>query len=45
VGAGVFLFTRDDKVADETDANKAVPRDNVVFEAGYFSHAKGRNAF
>ena len=39
---GVFLFTRDDKVVDDAEAGKAVPRDNVVFEAGYFSHAKGK---
>jgi hypothetical protein len=40
--AGVFLFTKDDKVGDDVDVGKAVPRDNVVFEAGYFSHAKGK---
>ncbi len=39
---GVFLFTRDDKAVDDAQASKAVPRDNVVFEAGYFSHAKGK---
>ena len=37
--AGVFLFTNTDKLAGEED--KAAPRDNVVFEAGYFAHAKG----
>lgn len=38
---GVFLFTKDDELAGH---NKflAAPRDNVVFEAGYFVHAKGK---
>jgi predicted nucleotide-binding protein len=38
---GIFLFTRSDEVttADET---RAAPRDNVIFEAGYFTHAKGK---
>ena len=40
---GIFLFTQDDKVADAAQASKAVPRDNVVFEAGFFSHAKGKD--
>jgi hypothetical protein len=40
---GIFLFTQDDKVADDAQASKAVPRDNVVFEAGFFSHAKGKD--
>ncbi len=40
--AGIFLFTRDDKVTDRARKNKAVPRDNVVFEAGYFINAKGK---
>ena len=40
--AGVFLFTRDDKVADDGHADKAAPRDNVVLEAGYFINAKGK---
>jgi Predicted nucleotide-binding protein containing TIR-like domain len=31
--AGVFLFTKDDNVTDDAHADKAVPRDNVVFEA------------
>ena len=37
---GIFLFTKDDSL--EGDANNAAPRDNVVFEAGYFMHAKGK---
>lgn len=37
---GVFLFTRDDVFAGEHDP--AAPRDNVVLEAGFFAHAKGR---
>lgn len=41
--AGVFLFTRDDKLANGTRSTKAVPRDNVVFEAGYFIRAKGKD--
>ncbi|MGH9719965.1 MAG: TIR domain-containing protein [Bryobacteraceae bacterium] len=38
---GVFLFTKDDPL--DGDANQAAPRDNVVFEAGYFANAKGRD--
>jgi predicted nucleotide-binding protein len=38
--AGVFLFTNSDKLEGQED--KAAPRDNVVFEAGYFAHAKGQ---
>jgi CAP12/Pycsar effector protein, TIR domain len=38
---GIFLFTRSDQIAT-TDETRAVPRDNVVFEAGYFTHAKGK---
>jgi Predicted nucleotide-binding protein containing TIR-like domain len=41
--AGIFLFTTDDKLLDETHADKAVPRDNVVFEAGYFIGVKGKD--
>jgi len=37
--AGVFLFTRDDL----TLHREAAPRDNVVFEAGYFVSAKGKS--
>jgi hypothetical protein len=36
---GIFLFTRDDELAQ---GKEAVPRDNVVFEAGYFAAAKGK---
>lgn len=36
--AGVFLFTRDDPL--EGEEGKAAPRDNVVFEAGYFMRSK-----
>ena len=35
--AGIFLFTESDKLEGQ-----AAPRDNVVFEAGYFVHAKGQ---
>jgi hypothetical protein len=41
-GAGIFLFTRDDALAKPGPAVKAVPRDNVVYEAGYFSALKGK---
>jgi hypothetical protein len=42
-GAGVFLFTKDDKLAKAVNGKtRAVPRDNVVFEAGYFCAAKGK---
>jgi hypothetical protein len=33
---GVFLFTKDDDLADHAVADTSVPRDNVVFEAGSF---------
>jgi hypothetical protein len=36
---GVFLFTRDDKLKGK--GGPAAPRDNVIFEAGFFAHAKG----
>jgi hypothetical protein len=39
---GIFLFTKDDKLTGGKQVDKAVPRDNVVFEAGYFIHAKGK---
>lgn len=35
--------TKDDKIADDAQADKAIPRDNVVFEAGFFPHAKGKD--
>jgi hypothetical protein len=37
---GMFLFTADDDLV-EGGPGMAAPRDNVVFEAGYFIHAKG----
>ncbi|WP_395708706.1 nucleotide-binding protein [Reyranella sp.] len=40
--AGVFLFTKDDDLAVESPSAVAVPRDNVVFEAGYFIGLKGK---
>lgn len=40
---GIFLFTRDDDLADHGQRELAVPRDNVVFEAGYFIGLKGKN--
>ena len=39
---GVFLFTKDDDLADQGRGIQAVPRDNVVFEAGYFIGLKGK---
>lgn len=41
--AGIFLFTQDDELASAGAGHNAVPRDNVVFEAGYFIHAKGKD--
>jgi predicted nucleotide-binding protein len=38
---GIFLFTRDDVI--DSGGEEAAPRDNVVFEAGYFAHAKGKD--
>jgi hypothetical protein len=38
---GIFLFTKDDQL--EGNEMKAAPRDNVVFEAGYFAASKGRD--
>jgi predicted nucleotide-binding protein len=40
--AGVFLFTKDDDLAAQSNAVVAAPRDNVVFEAGYFIGLKGK---
>jgi hypothetical protein len=37
---GIFLFTKDDQL--EGQDGIASPRDNVLFEAGYFIHAKGK---
>jgi predicted nucleotide-binding protein len=39
--AGIFLFTQDDFL-EEAHGDRASPRDNVVFEAGYFTQSKGR---
>ena len=36
---GIFLFSEDDHFQGETD--QVAPRDNVIFEAGYFMSAKG----
>ena len=35
------MFTRDDPL--EGDGQRAAPRDNVVFEAGYFANSKGHS--
>jgi hypothetical protein len=37
---GVFLFTKDDEIAGAEAS--AAPRDNVIFETGYFIRAKGK---
>jgi predicted nucleotide-binding protein len=37
----IFLFTKDDQLEGEATA-KAVPRDNVVLEVGYFIQARGK---
>ena len=39
---GVFLFTKDDDLVNNGQAGLSVPRDNVVFEAGYFIGLKGK---
>lgn len=36
----IFLFTTSDKL--ENNESQASPRDNVIFEAGYFMKAKGK---
>jgi hypothetical protein len=41
---GIFLFTRDDDLARPATTDTAVPRDNVVFEAGYFVGVKGKRS-
>lgn len=41
---GLFLFTKDDKFPEKrSKPGGAAPRDNVVFEAGYFAGARGRD--
>ena len=40
--AGIFLFTRDDDLADHGQPDMTAPRDNVVFEAGFFIGLKGK---
>lgn len=40
--AGIFLFTKDDTLVKPATPRQAAPRDNVVFEAGYFCAAKGK---
>jgi hypothetical protein len=39
---GIFLFTKDDMLEAAGSVAQAAPRDNVVFEAGYFVSAKGK---
>lgn len=40
--AGLFLFTKDDDLAGNDLPYIAAPRDNVVFEAGFFVAKKGK---
>ena len=43
--SAVFLFTKDDELADAATAEAnfdAVPRDNVLLEAGYFTRSHGK---
>jgi hypothetical protein len=40
--AGIFLLTRDHELTDDAPQHAAMPRDNVLFEAGYFVSAKGK---
>ncbi len=45
--AGIFIFTEDDTLSPGrhftgSGDTQAAPRDNVVFEAGFFANAKGR---
>jgi hypothetical protein len=40
--AGIFLFTKDDDFIDKGQPETSAPRDNVVFEAGYFIGLKGK---
>jgi hypothetical protein len=39
---GIFLLTKDDDLVSG-DTQYAAPRDNVIFEAGFFMQSKGRN--
>jgi len=40
--AGIFLFTKDDDLVGQGQPDTTAPRDNVVFEAGYFIGVKGK---
>ena len=40
--SGIFLFTQDDELVSPSKKEIAAPRDNVVFEAGYFIGLKGK---
>jgi hypothetical protein len=42
--AGIFLFTKDDQLLKPPPGKTVAPRDNVVFEAGYFINAKGKES-
>ncbi len=40
--SGIFLFTKDDDLLDAGNVT-AAPRDNVIFETGYFINSKGKD--
>ncbi len=40
--AGIFFFTKDDDLHGASGLQLTAPRDNVVFEAGYFAGSKGK---
>jgi hypothetical protein len=41
-GAAIFLFTKDDTLSGNEGQRREAPRDNVVFEAGFFCASKGK---
>lgn len=44
--SSIFVFTRDDELSKNARGKAsfdAVPRDNVLFEAGYFMHVRGKS--
>ena len=40
--AVIFLFTKDDDLLDQGQVDRSAPRDNVVFEAGFFIGLKDK---
>ena len=41
--SGIFLFTKDDIIPLKGSEFNAAPRDNVIFETGYFINSKGKS--